>query len=207
MKLIAEALTSIRGERTLFTDLSFAVEAGEALAITGPNGAGKTTLLRTIAGLLKPARGALRLDPSDPEQLLSQRCHYVGHLNGVKAGLSVEENTAFWCRFLGGASARIDGALAAFGLSALRSIPAAYLSAGQRRRVGLARLLVAERPVWLLDEPTSSLDQASQEMLARVIDGHLAAGGLVVAATHVPLGLARSRELRLGAEAQFARPA
>jgi len=202
MRLVAEALTSIRGGRTLFSGLSFAIDAGEALVLTGPNGAGKTTLIRTIAGFLNPAQGRLRLEPADPEQLLGEQCHYVGHLNAVKASLSVEENVAFWCGFLGGAHTRVTEALAAFGLSALRDIPAAYLSAGQRRRVGLARLLVVERPVWLLDEPTASLDQASQDLLLRAIEGHLAIGGLVVAATHAPLGLARSRELRLGFAAQ-----
>ena len=206
MKLIAEALTSIRGGRTLFSALSFAVNAGEALVLTGPNGAGKTTLIRTIAGFLTPAEGSVRLEPADTEQRLGEQCHYVGHLNAIKSSLTVEDNAAFWCGYLGGARTRVEEALATFGLSALSDIPAAYLSAGQRRRAGLARLLVVERPVWLLDEPTVSLDQASQVMLARVIERHLGTGGLVVAATHAPLGLARSRELRLGDAAQPAQP-
>jgi len=198
MKLMADRVSAVRGGRTVFTDMSFAVAGGEALVLTGPNGAGKTTLLRIIGGLLRPAAGSIRLDGGQLERTLSEQCHYVGHLNGVKASLTVEENAAFWNRYLGGDSERTGRALAAFGLTAVRDIPVAYLSAGQRRRLGLARLLLAERPLWLLDEPTVSLDRSAQEVLARVVDAHLAAGGLVVAATHMPLGLARARELQLG---------
>ena len=203
MRLIAEALTSTRGGRSLFSDLSFSVEGGEALVLMGPNGAGKTTLIRILAGLLAPSAGAVRLDGGDAERSVGEQCHYVGHLNALKAGLTVEENAGFWCRFLdqGGAADRVEAALLAFGLAELGDIPAAYLSAGQKRRLGLARLLLAERPVWLLDEPTVSLDQAAQEMLAAAAGAHLAAGGLVVAATHVPLGFARARELHLGSRA------
>jgi heme exporter protein A len=203
MRLIAEALTSTRGGRSLFSDLSFSVEGGEALVLMGPNGAGKTTLIRIVAGLLAPSAGAVRLDGGDAERSVGEQCHYVGHLNALKAGLTVEENAGFWCRFLdqGGAAHRVEAALLAFGLAELGDIPAAYLSAGQKRRLGLARLLLAERPVWLLDEPTVSLDQAAQEMLAAAAGAHLAAGGLVVAATHVPLGFARARELHLGSRA------
>ena len=166
MKLIAEGLTSIRGGRTLFAGLSFAVGAGEALLLLGPNGAGKTTLIRTIAGLLGPAAGTIRLEGGDAERSVGEQCHYVGHLNAVKSSLTVEENATFWCRFLGGRRDGLDAALAAFGLAALRDIPAAYLSAGQKRRLGLARVLLADRPIWLLDEPTVSLDRAAQEVLA-----------------------------------------
>jgi heme exporter protein A len=198
MKLIAEGLTSIRGGRAVYSALSFAVEAGGALILTGPNGAGKTTLIRTLAGLLDPAAGRVRLDPGDPVQSLGEQCHYVGHLNGVKSSMTVEANATFWCGFLGGARERVVSALEAFGLAALAEIPAAYLSAGQKRRLGLARLLLAERPLWLLDEPTVSLDTAAQEMLAGAVSAHRARGGMVVAATHMPLGLTDTRELRLG---------
>ena len=204
MKLVADRLRSIRGGRTLFSELSFAVEAGEALLLLGPNGAGKTTLIRTIAGLLSPAAGAIRIDGGEAERSVGEQCHYVGHLNALKSGLTVEENAAFWCRFLGGRRDGLDVALEAFGLAALRDIPAAYLSAGQKRRLGLARVLLAERPVWLLDEPTVSLDSAAQTALARAVAGHLAAGGVVVAATHVPLGLPNSRELHLGGSVEAA---
>src|SRR5262245_7684205 len=163
MRLIAEAVTSTRGGRSLFSNLSFAVGGGEALLLTGPNGAGKTTLIRILAGLLAPSSGAVRLDGGNGELSVGEQCHYVGHLKALKAGLTVEENAGFWCRFLGTApestANRVETALAAFGLAELGDIPAAYLSAGQKRRLGLARLLLAERPVWLLDEPTVSLDQ------------------------------------------------
>ena len=203
MRLIAEALTSTRGGRSLFSGLSFAVEGGESLLLMGPNGAGKTTLIRILAGLLAPSAGAVRLDGGDAERSVGEQCHYVGHLNALKASLTVEENASFWCRFLdgGGAADRVEAALSAFGLAELGDIPAAYLSAGQKRRLGLARLLLVERPVWLLDEPTVSLDQVAQEMLVAATGAHLAAGGLVVAATHVPLGLTRARELHLGSRA------
>jgi heme exporter protein A len=204
MKLIADALTSIRGGRTLFSGLSFAVGAGETLLLLGPNGAGKTTLIRTIVGLVGPAAGTIRIDGGRADRSVGEQCHYVGHLNAIKSSLSVEENAAFWCRFLGGKDDRIAAALAAFGLAALRDIPAGYLSAGQKRRLGLARVLLAERPLWLLDEPTVSLDAAAQEVLTRAVDAHIAQGGLVVAATHVPLAFARARELHLGRASEAA---
>jgi heme exporter protein A len=198
MRLIAEGVTSIRGGRTLFCGLTMTVEAGEALLLSGPNGAGKTTLIRTIAGLLRPAAGAIRLEHGDPERTLAEQCHYVGHLNALKASLTVAENASFWGAYLGGAPAAIAESLASFGLTRLKDTPTAYLSAGQKRRLGLARVLLAERPLWLLDEPTTSLDHNAQGMLATVIEAHLARGGLLVAATHEPLALRRSRQLPLG---------
>jgi heme exporter protein A len=198
MKLIAEKLCARRGGRNLFVGLSFSVAAGQALLLTGPNGAGKTTLLRTIAGFLPPEAGAVRLDGDAAGASVAERCHYVGHANAVKPSLTVAENAAFWSGFLGGAPDRLDAALATFGLAVLRDIPAGYLSAGQRRRVGLLRLLLAERPLWLLDEPATSLDTAAQAMLADAVNRHLAGGGLVVAATHLGLGFDGAQELRLG---------
>ena len=197
MKLVAENLSARRGERLLFAGLSFAVDAGQAMVVRGPNGAGKTTLLRTLAGFLPPEAGQLRLEGGAAEASIAEQCHYVGHANAVKTSLTIAENAVFWSGFLGGTSDRIDAALAAFGLEALRDIPTGYLSAGQRRRAGLTRLLLAPRPIWLLDEPTSSLDQAGQEVLAGTVNAHLAGGGLVVAATHMPLGFDRAHELRL----------
>jgi heme exporter protein A len=204
MKLIAEGLTSIRGERTLFAGLTFTLGMGEALLLLGPNGSGKTTLIRTVAGLLAPAAGTIRIQGGDAERSVGEQCHYVGHLNAIKSSLTVEENATFWCRFLGGRNESIEAALRAFGLAALRDIPAAYLSAGQKRRLGLARVLMAARPIWLLDEPTVSLDSAALGMLAAAAAAHLAAGGLVIAATHVPLGVASARELHLGSAAEAA---
>jgi heme exporter protein A len=204
MKLVADRIGAVRGGRALFAGLSFAVEAGEALLLLGPNGAGKTTLINMIVGLLRPDEGRIGLEGGDAELSLGEQCHYIGHLNALKSSLTVEENASFWCRYLGGKTDRLETALAAFGLAHLRDIPAAYLSAGQKRRLGLARVLLADRPIWLLDEPTVSLDRAAQDMLTTAVDGHVAAGGLAVAATHAPLGFAKSRELHLGS---MARPA
>lgn len=200
MQLAVRDLVLTRGARTVVDGLSFDARSSETLLITGPNGAGKTTLVRALAGLLKPASGSIRLDGGDVERELAEQAHYVGHLNGTKPALTVAENLEFWARYLGGAvgADAIPLALEQFGLATLAEIPAGYLSAGQKRRLGLARLLVAARPIWLLDEPTVSLDAASSALLAEIIDAHVGAGGLVVAATHLSLGLARTRELRLG---------
>jgi heme exporter protein A len=204
VRLIVQGLTSIRGGRTLFRGLSVGIAAGEALVVSGPNGAGKTTLLRIIAGFLKPMEGVLRLEGGVGDRTLGEQCHYVGHLNSLKSGLSVEENAAFWGDFLGGTRTRVAEALATFGLARLRDIPTAYLSAGQKRRLGLARLLLAERPLWLLDEPAVSLDQDGLNLISGVIETHLVAGGLVVLATHQKLPLSKSANLSLGAPASRA---
>ena len=200
MQLIAEKLIIERGGRTILHDVSFTATAGATLLLTGPNGAGKTTLLRALAGFLPLTGGVIRLSPDEGDAPRTERIHAVGHSNAVKAHLTVRENVLFWAQFLGGnggAEARTDLALDAFGLRDLEDFPASYLSAGQRRRLGLARLLAAPRPIWLLDEPTVSLDATSTERLARVIDQHTSQGGLVVAATHLPLGLMTTHELRL----------
>lgn len=202
MILVIEQLQLERGSRTIVEGLSFAVQSGEALILTGANGAGKTTLLRALAGLFAPARGSILLSgqPADSEQTLAEQCHFIGHQNAVKASLTVAENLGFWCSYLGtGAPAHVTAALERFQLSALTDIPAGYLSAGQKRRLGLARLVVAERPIWLLDEPTVSLDTASTAILGAVVNEHVARGGIAIAATHLPLGLTGARELRLGA--------
>ena len=198
MQLIADGLASTRGERSIFAGISFTVDAGGALVLVGPNGSGKTTLIRIIAGLLAPSAGTLRLDGGDAERGIGEQSHYVGHLDAVKPSLTVEENAKFWSGFLGGDHGTIGPALEAFGLDRLRDMPVAFLSAGQKRRLGLARVLLAERPLWLLDEPTVSLDAAAQAALLRIVSTHLDNGGLLVAATHVPLGLASARELQLG---------
>lgn len=199
MRLTGDKLSAVRGGRTLFAGLGFAVEGGAALVLTGANGVGKTTLLRIVAGLMHPAAGRIALEGGAAEVPVSEQCHYVGHLSAIKPALSIEENARFWSGFLGGAPDRLEAALDTFGLDALRDIPAGYLSAGQKRRLGLARLLLAERPLWLLDEPTTSLDSAAQDVLSGVVNKHLAAGGMAVAATHMALGFANARELRLGA--------
>jgi heme exporter protein A len=198
MRLLASDLGCIRGGRQVFRDLSFAVGAGEALVVTGPNGAGKSSLLRLIAGLVRPTQGRLALEDGDPELTIGEQAHYLGHQDALKPSLSVHENLAFWADFLGGRGTKVGAGLAAVGLDGLARLPAAYLSAGQRRRLSLARLIAAPRAIWLLDEPTSALDAAAQATLADLMRSHLAGGGLILAATHGPIGLEGANELRLG---------
>jgi heme exporter protein A len=200
MRLIVEHLAQTRGNRTLFRDLSFSVASGEVLVLTGPNGTGKTTLLRMLAGLIQPEAGTVTLDGGDAERSVGEQAHLVGHNNAIKAQLTVAENAAAWAAILGGAE-DIGSALDALDLTALAAIPTQFLSAGQKRRLGLVRLLVAPRPLWLLDEPTVSLDVASTARVAGLVRAHIANGGLAIAATHVPLGFDGARELVLEADA------
>jgi heme exporter protein A len=197
MKLVADTLACTRGGREVFAGLSFSVAAGEPLLVTGRNGAGKSSLLRAIAGLVRLTSGTLALEP-DGETGLAERVHYLGHHDAVKPALSVGENLRFWTAYLGG-SGDIDEALMAVGLDAIGHLPAGTLSAGQKRRLSLARLVTVKRPVWLLDEPTASLDAAAQSGLAGIMDRHLHDGGIVIAATHADIGLKSARSLRLGA--------
>ncbi len=195
--LFAAELTVERAGRVVLRDVSFQVASGESLVLTGPNGAGKTTLLRSIAGFLPLVGGKLHLIGGDDERELGEQCHYIGHANAVKTNLTVTENLEFWRQYLGGDGARVRAALDALALGELGHVRTGLLSAGQRRRVGLARLMVAHRPLWLLDEPTVSLDAASVALLADVIGKHCAAGGLVIAATHLQLGITNASELSL----------
>jgi len=198
MKLVVDNLSCARGRRVVLERVGFAAAAGESVLLSGANGSGKTTLLRTLAGFMTPQSGAAWLEGGPEGFGLDECCHYVGHLNGIKAGFSVDENLAFLAAYLGGDGlAAIDEAAYAFDLEPLRHVPAGFLSAGQKRRLGLARLVLAWRPVWLLDEPTVSLDVASQGLLADAVRAHAASGGIIVAASHVPLGVAFSRTLRL----------
>ena len=198
MRLEANDLACIRGGRQVFSGISFAIQAGEALVITGPNGAGKSTLLRLLAGLLRPLAGTLAFEGGDPELTLPEQAHYLGHQDALKPALSVTENLDFWVRFLGGRSVDLTAALADVGLAGIAALPAAYLSAGQRRRLSIARLIAVKRPIWLLDEPTAALDVAAQAMLADLMRAHLAGGGLIIAAIHGAIGLEKAAELRLG---------
>jgi heme exporter protein A len=198
MRLSGTDLGCVRGGRQVFAGLAFSVDAGEALLVTGRNGAGKSSLLRMVAGLLRIAAGRMELTAGDPELSIGEQAHYLGHQDALKPSLSVSENLEFWTSYLGGGGIEADAALLEVGLDALAGLPAAYLSAGQRRRLAMARLRTVARPIWLLDEPTSALDRAGQERLAELMRAHLAAGGLIVAATHGAIGVERARELRLG---------
>lgn len=197
MRLCAIDLACHRGGRDVFAGLNFAVASGEVLAVTGRNGAGKSSLLRTILGLVRLVRGKLTLEGGDPELTIAEQAHYLGHQDALKPSLSVAENLRFWVGFLGSEPADIGAALTTVGLDGLADLPAAYLSAGQRRRLSIARLVAVKRPIWLLDEPASSLDAAAQNRLMALLRTHVAEGGIVVAATHGPIGLGGPKELRL----------
>ncbi|MEM9784268.1 MAG: heme ABC exporter ATP-binding protein CcmA [Pseudomonadota bacterium] len=192
MELLIDNLCARRGGRSVFDDLSLRVPAGRALLVTGPNGAGKSTLLRVIAGFLPPATGRVAL--IDRGETLSgaalqPRLAFAGHMDAVKPALSVAENLALWAGIAGRDRDAIEPALSALGLEAMAGRPAGECSAGQRRRLGLARLLVAERSVWLMDEPTSSLDAGSAAAVSALVARHCDAGGIAVIATHLDMGL------------------
>ena len=195
--LEARDLACLRGDRVVFAGLSFALPAGAALLLTGANGAGKSTLLRILAGLLRPAEGEVVWQGTDvaaDPAAHAGRLRYVPHQDALKPALTVTENLDFFARLWGG---EVAPALAAMALSPLADLPARVLSSGQKRRLALARLALAPAPLWLLDEPTTGLDAASVERLGPLLAAHRAAGGIVVAATHIPLPLADVRELRL----------
>lgn len=196
MALTASNLTCERGGRIVFRGVSFTLADGELLQLTGPNGSGKSSLIRLIAGLSEAQSGTLSLSGGAPELTIAQQAHLIAHQDAVKTALSVRENLSFWRGFLGGGA--VDEALDAFGLTRLSAYPAGLLSAGQKRRLALARLVLAPRRLWLLDEPTVGLDAASLERLLAVMARQLANGGMIIAATHVPLGREPDRRLDLG---------
>jgi heme exporter protein A len=197
MRLSGRGVRCVRGGREVFSGLDFEAASGEALAVTGANGTGKTSLLRMIAGLLTVAGGSIGLEGGEAELTLPEQAHYLGHRDALKPALSVTENLSFWRDFLGGEPLDVRESIGAVGLDHAVHLPAAYLSAGQRRRLSIARLLVVRRSIWLLDEPTNALDTAGQGLFADLMADHLKRGGLIVAATHAPLGIA-ARELRIG---------
>ena len=194
--LSAENLACIRGNRLVFRDVGFRVEAGQALSLEGPNGAGKSSLLRMIAGFLKPAAGAIHLtgdgaDVSDGEER-GNFVGWLGHHDAAKPQLSPRETLRFFAE-LYGASADIDTALEEVGIARARDLPCQYLSAGQKKRLSLARLKLSNRPLWLLDEPLAALDSAGKSLAASFIAAHCASGGMAVVATHETLGIGGAR--------------
>jgi len=198
--LSGQALVCVRGERQVFSGLDFTVAPGAGLLLVGPNGSGKSSLLRMIAGLLAPAAGRLAwqgMDVNDDPQSHHGRLLFVGHHDPIKPALTVAENLTFWMR-LRGIDVACGDALSALGLGQLADQPGRYLSAGQRRRLNLARLAAIPAPLWLLDEPTTALDTEAQAALAALMARHRAGGGLVVASAHGPIGLDGAATLDLG---------
>lgn len=203
MYLEAANLAARRGEELIFEDVSFRLESGEALVLTGKNGSGKSTLLRVVAGLLHQERGSVSFTDSHGNTLrrVGEISHYLGHRNAMKSELTVAENLDFWRCFLGdthgGSTVSIDEAAETVGLAGIAQLPFGYLSAGQQRRFAFAKLLIAYRPVWILDEPTAALDTSGDRLFAELVEAHRRSGGIVLAATHQPLGLEGAQELRM----------
>ena len=198
MRLEASRLVCIRGGREVFTSIGFSVGGGEALLVTGRNGAGKSSLLRMVAGLVRIESGRLALADGDADKTIPEQAHYP-RPSGCPEAVADPSPENLDLGTLSRRGHRKLRRMETVGLIALADLPAAYLSAGQRRRLAIARLLTAARPIWLLDEPTAALDREAQGMLAGLMRQHLAGGGLVIAAAHGPIGLDRTNELRLGA--------
>ena len=204
LSLIGNNLTCTRGDTTVFSALDFSVEPGDALIVRGANGSGKSSLLRLTAGFLTPTEGELRRDGvlvSDEPERHRTRLHYVGHLDALKPAFTAAENLTFWSHLFSSeavSAASNSHAIDRLGLSALSDMPTHYLSAGQRRRLTLARLVATSRPLWLLDEPTASLDDAGTETLVELIAEHRSGGGMVLAAVHGGLAVADAVTVQLG---------
>ena len=199
MELKAQDLTCERGGRIVFRNVSLSLKPGQLMQLTGPNGSGKSSLLRLIAGLNEAQVGSVALEGGSDDLTLGQQAHYVAHQEPVKSALSVVEDLSFWRDFLGGGN--VDDALEAFDLSRLASYPAGLLSAGQKRRLALARIVLVPRVLWLLDEPTVGLDTSSLDRFVKVMAAQLDQGGMIIAATHVPLGREPDARLDLGSGA------
>lgn len=203
MHLSAENLAARRGEDLIFSNVSFDLDGGDSLILTGRNGSGKSTLLRVVAGLLRQEKGSVTFtgNGGEPGRPAGEASHYLGHRNAMKSELTVAENLTFWKTFFGdmadGFSLDVDEAADAVGLASITHLPFGYLSAGQQRRIAFAKLLVAYRPIWILDEPTAALDSSADQLFAGLITAHQKTGGIVLAATHQPLGLENVQEMRM----------
>lgn len=205
MRVFAQNLSVKRGEELIFTNVSFELTPTESLTISGPNGVGKSTLLRALAGLLPIDDGSFEIENIGGEQKPPcEYCHYIGHKNAMKAELTVLENLAFWQGNMAQDQSINSGftvlpaeAAEMLGLSHTLDLPFGFLSQGQRRRIALAKLFVSYRPVWLLDEPTAALDKASSNSFAQMTNAYLEKGGIVIAATHVPLGFNEVKQLEM----------
>ncbi len=196
-RMVISNLCVDRGYRRIIDDLSVTVSSGQVLVLMGVNGAGKTTLLRTIAGFLPSRTGDISFEGLGPEEEALEHCHLLAVQDAVKTSLTVMENVAFWHAFHARPGCTPEAALARMGLTPLSDIPAGLLSTGQRRRLGITRLLVAQKPIWLLDEPTVGLDEAGIATLRGVVIKHLDAGGSAVIATHTTLDLPNEIPLHL----------
>jgi heme exporter protein A len=198
MRLIADNLGGERGGEAVFTNVGFLLGEGQALVVIGPNGSGKSTLLRIIAGLLPAASGRVTFEGGgEAFPTVASACHYLGHQNAMKPTLSVTENLCFWRDFCGETKLTTEEALEVVGLAGIGHLPFGYLSTGQRRRAAIARLLVSHRPLWLLDEPTAGLDNASAQRFSGLMAAYCRDGGILIAATHLPLGI-EAQELKMG---------
>ena len=202
MRFEADTISVNRGLRRVVQDVSFSLGEGDVLTVTGANGAGKSTLLRALCGLLPLAEGKLRLtsigEGEDDPLIFREHLHYLGPQNAMKAALSVRENLSFWRDFSGGTvGLTIEEALSAVELPHVADLPFSYLSTGMKRRVAICRLLVSRKPVWIVDEPTSGLDSHSSELFSALCRAHCADGGILIAATHLPLGLGKAQTLEM----------
>jgi heme exporter protein A len=199
LTLSAQNLACVRGERQLFEGIHFTLNAGESLIVSGSNGVGKSSLLRIIAGLLRASKGDVKLENWSQDEKIACAMHYLGHENGLRDALTPRENLSFLFQLLGTRSIiNIDAALGLLGILKLADLPVGVLSAGQKRRVALAGLVLCGRQIWVLDEPTTALDSIASGCVAELISNHCEQGGMVIAATHLPLGI-NAQNLRLGA--------
>jgi heme exporter protein A len=201
MSLTLSNITCARGDRVLFSGLDLSLARGDVLLVRGANGSGKSSLLRLIAGLLRPAEGEVQWTEEGEDAGPQTRLHYLGHLDALKAAMSVRETLTFWARMLGGGAdvtPATERAIDAWHLQSLADLPCGVLSAGQRRRVALAQLNLTERPLWLLDEPTGPLDAAGVQLVESAIRHHCGRGGVAVIATHRAMDVGEARVLDLG---------